>query len=258
MSTIIYPAPIFGPVTSRRLGRSLGVNLLPPDGKVCSFDCVYCECGLNAERLPKQKMTPRAQVAEELARRLAHMRQAGEQLDAITFSGNGEPTSHPDFGQIVDDVIALRNQYFPQAKVCLLTNATHLGRQSVFEAVQKLDKACLKLDTVDPGYIALVDRPQTHYDLHEVIARMKQLSGKCLIQTMFMKGEVDGVSVDNTSDKYVLPWLEAVRQIAPIAVDIYTISRETPLKTLRKASADELDRIVQLVRQAGIDAHAYG
>ncbi len=258
MSTIIYPAPIFGPVMSRRLGRSLGVNLLPADGKVCSFDCVYCECGLNAERRPRQDMPSRSLVASALRERLLSMRQAGQALDAITFSGNGEPTSHPHFGLIVDDVIALREKFFPEAKVCLLTNSTHLGKDSVFEAVQKLDKACLKLDTVDPAYIRLVDRPQTHYDLDKLIGRMKQLSGRCVIQTMFMKGTVDGVSVDNTGDEYVLPWLEAVRSIAPAAVDIYTISRETPLKTLQKASAGELERIVRLVKAAGIDVHAYG
>ncbi len=258
MSTIIYPAPIFGPVTSRRLGRSLGVNLLPPDGKLCSFDCVYCECGLNAERRPKLDMTPRHIVAAELSRRLALMKEAGELLDAITFSGNGEPTSHPDFGRIVEDVIAIRNQFYPNARVCLLTNSTHLPRKEVFEAVQKIDRLCLKLDTVDPDYIRLVDRPQTRYDVTEMVERMKLLSGRCIIQTMFMKGTVNGVSVDNTGDEYVLPWLEAVREIAPAAVDIYTISRETPLKTLQKASAKELERIVQLVRNAGIDAHAYG
>lgn len=258
MSTIIYPSPIFGPVTSRRLGRSLGVNLLPADGKVCSFDCVYCECGLNAERRPREDMPTRGRVASALRERLQSMKEAGEPLDAITFSGNGEPTSHPDFEDIVDDVIALRGELFPKAKVCLLTNSTHLGKDSVFRAVQKLDKACLKLDTVNPAYIRLVDRPQTHYDLEKLLVRMKSLSGRCIIQTMFMKGSVDGVSVDNTGDEFVLPWLEAVREIAPAAVDIYTISRETPLKTLQKASAEELDRIVQLVKAAGMDAHAYG
>lgn len=258
MSTIIYPAPIFGPVTSRRLGRSLGVNLLPADGKVCSFDCVYCECGLNVERRPREDMPTRPRIASALRERLLCMKTAGEQLDAITFSGNGEPTSHPDFEGIVDDVIALRGEFFPAAKVCLLTNSTHLGKDSVFRAVQKIDKACLKLDTVNPDYIRLVDRPQTRYDLAKLIERMKQLSGRCVIQTMFMKGTVDGVSVDNTGDEYVLPWLETVREIAPSAVDIYTISRETPLKTLQKASTEELDRIVQLVRAAGIDAHAFG
>ena len=220
MPTVIYPAPIFGPVQSRRLGRSLGVNLLPPDGKLCSFDCVYCECGLNADHVPQAPMTSRAEVARELERRLVQMRESGETLDAITYSGNGEPTSHPEFKEIVEDTIALRDRYFPQAKVCLLTNATHIDRPKIYEAIQKLDKACLKLDTVNAEYIELVDRPNARYDLPRIIDIMKSLNGRCVIQTMFMKGEWQGKSVDNTGDEYVLPWLEVVKAVAPSGVEI--------------------------------------
>lgn len=257
MATVIYPAPIFGPVQSRRLGRSLGVNLLPPDGKICSFDCIYCECGLNEDFRPHQKMTPRPLVKSELERRLASMQAAGERLDAITFSGNGEPTSHPDFGGIVDDVRLLRDKYYPQAKVCLLTNATHLNRDDVYQAILRIDRPCLKLDTADIDYIEFVDRPNAHYDLQKQLELMRSLGRKCVIQSMFMKGTWQGKSVDNTSDKYVVPWLKAVREVRPSGVDIYTIARDTPDRFLRKASKEELDRIANLVRAEGIDAHAY-
>ena len=186
MATIIYPSPVFGPVKSRRLGRSLGVNLLPDDGKVCNFDCIYCECGFNADARPKKPLPSREFVQRELQERLKKMHQAGESLDALTFAGNGEPTSHPQFAQIVADVKALRDAWFPQAKVCLLTNATHLMNDRVFEAVLTLDKACLKLDTVNADYIALVDRPQCCYDVDQLIERMKCCGGRCVIQSMFM------------------------------------------------------------------------
>ena len=258
MSTVIYPSPIFGPVKSRRLGRSLGVNLLPEDGKVCSFDCIYCECGFNEDFRPKKPMPSREMVRTELEGRLAAMADAGEALDALTFSGNGEPTSHPDFDLICEDVKALRDKYYPEASVCLLTNATHLAKPRVFEAVLRLDKACLKLDTVNPDYIRLVDRPNCPYDVKTVIERMKACGGRCVVQTMFMKGEWQGQSVDNTTDEYVLPWVEAVAAIRPSGVDIYTVARETPDKALVKATMEELERIARLVRGRGISAHTYG
>ena len=258
MATVIYPSPVFGPVKSRRLGRSLGVNLLPEDGKVCSFDCIYCECGFNDDFRPKAKLPTRECVRTELEKRLSAMKAAGETLDALTFSGNGEPTSHPDFDQIADDVKALRDKYYSEAKVCLLTNATHLTKPRVFEAVKKLDKACLKLDTVNPEYIRFVDRPNCPYDVNVVIERMKACGGRCIIQTMFMKGTWQGKSVDNTTDDYVLPWVKAVADIRPAGVDIYTVARDTPDKALRKAAPEELERIADLVRAEGISAHTYG
>ena len=179
MSTVIYPGPVFGPVRSRRLGKSLGVNLSPADGKICSFDCIYCECGLNDERRPKLKMPSREAVREALEARLIAMSEADDLPEAITYSGNGEPTSHPDFLNIVRDTLALRDKYCPQAKVCLLTNATHLNRDDVFEAVRLIDRPCLKLDTVDADYIRLVDRPNARYDVKEVIERIKALRGRC-------------------------------------------------------------------------------
>lgn len=253
MATIIYPSPIFGPVHSRRLGVSLGINLLPGDGKLCSFDCLYCECGLRREHPAHLRYPTREEVREALEQRLTDMTLHGPTPDVLTFAGNGEPTMHPLFPEILDDVIALRNRYFPQAKVSVLSNATFITRQAVFDALLRVDNNILKLDTVDPAYIQRIDRPTGRYDLGTLVERMKAFGGRCDIQTMFMKGtDFDGQSVDNTSDAYVLPWLDVVRDIAPAKVMIYTIDRETPCPTLQKATPAELDRIAALVEAAGL------
>ena len=253
MSTIIYPAPIFGPVHSRRLGVSLGINLMPADGKVCTFDCVYCECGFNADFRPRQRRPTREEVREALEARLQDMQANGPAPDVLTFAGNGEPTAHPHFSEIIDDTLALRDRYFPKAKVSVLSNSTMLFRPEVMEALKRIDNNILKLDTVDPEYIRRVDRPTGAYDVNEIISRMKAFKGQLIIQTMFMKGTHDGLSVDNTTDRYVLPWLDAVRDIAPRQVMIYTIDRETPDRNLEKATPEELDRIAALVREAGME-----
>ena len=258
MATVLYDKIVFGPIHSRRLGISLGVNLLPIDGKCCSFNCIYCECGLNDERRPKLKMPSREAVREALEARLIVMSEADDLPEAITYSGNGEPTSHPDFLNIVRDTLALRDKYCPQAKVCLLTNATHLNRDDVFEAVRLIDRPCLKLDTVDADYIRLVDRPNARYDVKEVIERIKALRGRCVVQTMFMQGSFAGQSVDNTTEKYVGPWLEALSQIRPEGVDIYTLARETPVVGLKKAPVETLAQIAARVESLGISAHWYG
>lgn len=253
MSTIIYPAPIFGPVHSRRLGVSLGINLMPTDGKVCTFDCVYCECGFNADFRPRQRRPTREEVREALEARLQDMQANGPAPDVLTFAGNGEPTAHPRFAGIIDDTLALRDRYFPKAKVSVLSNSTMLFRPEVVEALKRIDNNILKLDTVDPEYIRRVDRPTGAYDVNEIISRMKAFEGQLIIQTMFLKGTHDGLSVDNTTDRYVLPWLDAVRDIAPRQVMIYTIDRETPDRNLEKATPEELDRIAALVREAGME-----
>ena len=256
MSTTIYPSPIFGPIKSRRLGISLGINLLPDDGKVCTFDCIYCECGLNATRRTKSPLPTRRKVAAALEKKLQEMKEYGELPDVLTFAGNGEPTIHPHFGEIIDDTIALRDRLCPNAKVSVLTNATLITRDTVFEALKKVDNNILKLDTIDSEYISIVDRPTGKYDLEAIIGRMKAFEGKAVIQTMFLKGEVDGRNVDNTCESYVMPWIAAVKEIAPREVMIYTIDRETPIGTLQKATREELDRIVALLADEGIKATA--
>lgn len=253
MSTIIYPSPIFGPVHSRRLGLSLGINLMPSDGKVCSFDCLYCECGLNADHRPHQPLPTREEVRSALRQRLELMHQNGEHPDVLTFAGNGEPTLHPHFPEIIGDTILLRDELCPKARISVLSNATQIVRPRVHEALMRVDNNILKLDTVDETFIRSLDRPQGAYDLAAIIQAMKDFHGHLAIQTMFLCGTDDkGNDVSNTDSCYVKPWLETLQQIAPQQVMIYTIDRETPISTLRKAAPAVLDAIAEQVRQCGI------
>ena len=256
MSTIIYPSPIFGPVHSRRLGISLGINLLPADGKVCSFDCIYCECGFNKDHRPTLPQPSRQEVARKLEAKLQEMQAGGQLPDVLTFAGNGEPTCHPHFAEIIDDTIRLRNLYCPKAKVCVLSNSTFIHRQQVHDALMRVDDNILKLDTIDPIYINKVDRPNGTYDVNAIIERMKAFHGHLIIQTMFMRGNCNGESVDNTGEEYVKPWLEAVKDIRPQQVMVYTIDRETPAPGLEKASREQLDAIRDRVIAAGIPCSA--
>ena len=256
MSTIIYPSPIFGPVHSRRLGISLGINLLPADGKVCTFNCIYCECGFNEDHRPTLPMPTREAVAEKLEAKLQQMQAEGQLPDVLTFAGNGEPTCHPHFAEIIDDTIRLRDNYCPKAKVCVLSNSTFIHRQQVHDALMRVDDNILKLDTIDPQYINKVDCPNGTYDVNAIIEHMKDFKGHVIIQTMFMKGQCNGESVDNTGEAFVGPWLEAVKAIGPQQVMIYTIDRETPTQGLEKASREQLDAIRDRVIEAGIPCSA--
>ena len=250
--TVIYPSPIFGPVHSRRLGVSLGINLLPADGKLCSFDCIYCECGFNADHRPKLPMPTREEVREALEAKLKDMQADGPAPDVLTFAGNGEPTLHPHFPEIIFDTLELRDKYFPQAKVSVLSNATMITKPEIRMALAKVDNNILKLDTIDMNYIYLTDRPVGKYSVEDIIGNMQTFEGNCIVQTMFMKGTYEGKDVNNTTDDYVIPWLEQVKEIAPRQVMIYTIDRETPAHGLMKATHEELDRIGELLREAGI------
>lgn len=263
--TIIYPSPIFGPVHSRRLGLSLGINLQPGDGKACSFDCIYCECGLNNDFRPKEKRPSREAVATALEKTLIDMTSRNEIPDVLTFAGNGEPTGHPDFLDIIRDTIRLRDKYCPQAKVSVLSNATFCGKPKVHEALMLVDNNILKLDTVSNDYIRSVDRPTIpSYDVNDVITWMKAFNGHCIIQTMFMQGTVSSdkfpdlkdMDVSNLSEDFILPWLEAVKEIAPQQVMIYTIDRETPIQGLQKATHSQLDSIRDRVIAMGIPCSA--
>ena len=256
MSTVIYPSPIFGPIHSRRLGISLGINLLPADGKVCSFDCIYCECGFNKDHRPTLPHPTREEVSAKLEAKLKEMVEDGQLPDVLTFAGNGEPTCHPHFAEIIDDTIRLRNLYCPKAKVSVLSNSTFIHRQQVHDALMKVDNNILKLDTVNPDYINKVDRPAGNYDVNIIIDRLKAFNGHVIIQTMFMKGEYNGETVDNTGEEYVGPWLAAIKEIAPQQVMVYTIDRETPAQGLLKATHEELDAIRDRVIAAGIPCQA--
>ncbi len=234
---------------------------MPADGKVCTFDCIYCECGLNHDHRPNLPRPTREQVAEKLELKLRQMQQEGQLPDVLTFAGNGEPTSHPHFAEIIDDTIRLRNQYCPRAKVSVLSNSTMIHRPQVHDALLRVDNNILKLDTIDPLYINKVDRPTGAYDVQQIIERMKAFHGHLIIQTMFMQGtattaEGEAYDVDNTGEEYVAPWLEAVRAIAPQQVMIYTIDRETPTQGLAKATHEQLDAIRDRVIASGIPCSA--
>jgi len=204
----------------------------------------------------KSKLPTREEVKEALQRKLEEMTVNGPAPDVLTFAGNGEPTSHPHFPEIMEDTLALRDQYFPNAKVSVLSNSTFIHRPRVFEALNMVDNNILKLDTVDPEYIEQVDRPNCKYDLNSIVNNLIAFKGNCIIQTLFMKGTYEGKPVDNTTDRFVLPWLEVIKRIAPRQVMIYTIDRETPGHHLEKATHEELDRIVGLLRESGIEASA--
>lgn len=257
MSTVIFPSPIYGPVHSRRLGISLGINLMPADGKICTFDCIYCECGFNKDHHTTSPHPSREDIATALEAKLKEMRADGSHPDVLTFAGNGEPTSHPHFAGVIEDTIRLRDKYCPDAKISVLSNSTFIHRPNVRDALMKVNNNILKLDTVNADYINKVDRPQSHsYDVKKIIDNLKSFNGHVIIQTMFMKGSINGEDIDNTGDKYVEPWLDAVKRIQPEEVMIYTIDRETPDHDLRKAAHEELDAIRDRVIAAGIPCTA--
>lgn len=254
MATVIYNSPIFGPVKSRRFGISLGINLMPGDGKICTFDCIYCECGLNKDFRPKQKRPTREEVKVALEKKLLEMKADNMLPNVLTFAGNGEPTAHPDFAAIIDDVVALRDEHCPECKITVLSNATMLHKKEVVDALMKVDNNCQKIDTVDNSYIFRLDCPQNpNYNVEEVIKQLCLFKGKVVIQSMFLEGEYNGESISNTSEEYIAPWLEALKKIAPERVMIYTIDRETPVEGLVKASHETLDAIAARVKEAGMD-----
>ncbi|MCF2604427.1 radical SAM protein [Parabacteroides distasonis] len=254
MSTILYDQIVFGPIHSRRLGISLGMNLLPTDGKVCSFDCLYCECGFNKDRKTNHRMPTREEVREALRERLTRMQAEGIAPDVITFAGNGEPTLHPDFESIIADTIATRDAFFPKAKIAVLSNATQLHKESVVRALSRVEDNILKFDSILDSRIQQLDRPnQPGFCFARLLEQLKQFKGNLIIQTMFLKGEFEGQSVNNMTEEEVAGWLQALREIAPKQVMIYTIDRETPAQGLLKATHEELDGIAERARKAGFD-----
>ncbi|MCD8044096.1 MAG: radical SAM protein [Tannerellaceae bacterium] len=259
MATILFDSIVFGPVKSRRLGVSLGVNLLPPDGKLCTFNCIYCECGLNQERRTRSKLPTRQEVREALEKKLQTMQADHMPPDVITFAGNGEPTLHPDFPDIIEDTIKLRNRWFPKAKIAVLSNSTMLHKKEVVEALKKVDDNILKLDSVLDSRIQQVDVPnQPDFTFERLLEQLCRFEGKLIIQTMFLKGEYKGISVQNTTPEELIGWIEALKKIRPQQVMIYTIDRETPVKGLKKLTREELEEIAELARKEGFTVQVSG
>ncbi|MBR2451080.1 MAG: radical SAM protein [Paludibacteraceae bacterium] len=247
---MLFNSIIYGPIRSRRLGVSLGVNLMPTDAKLCTFDCVYCECGWNQPILHPQLPT-REQVRKELGSQLSVL---NHQLDVITFSGNGEPTMHPDFFGIIQDTCTLRDKYCPQAKVSVLSNSTQLGRSDVVEALKLCDNRILKLDSAVDATMRLIDRPvNPHLTVSQLMKWLQQFDGDFTLQTCFLRGKNQNLIIDNTTPEELQAWYQAVDRLAPKQVMIYVIDRATPLKTLEKIPAIEMHQIAQPLRDKGID-----
>lgn len=247
MQTVIFHDTIFGPIHSRRLGTSLGVNLSPNDGKVCSFDCLYCEAGFNAQGPGTTGFPSRQQVAAQLRAKLEQMRADHAPLDVITFSGNGEPTLHPDFPAIIDDVIALRNELYPEAQISVLTNSTRLHRPEVVNALRKVDNNILKLDSAVDETMRRLDRPTSpDFTVSNVVDRLRQFAGQGIIQTMLLRGD----GIDNTTPAEVNALIDAYSRIRPRSIMLYSIDRKTPDELLRRVEKPELQTIADRIHEA--------
>lgn len=256
--TILFHSTIFGPIHSRRLGTSLGINLMPADGKICSFDCLYCEAGFNSQGAGRAGLPSREKVRTDLESKLLEMKNDGIAPDVITFSGNGEPTLHPEFAGIIDDTLELRDRYFPNAKVSVLTNSTRIFTPEVADALERVDNNILKLDSAIDSTMRLIDRPNDpSFTVEKVIDALRHFKGTGIIQTMILRGEHNGISVDNTTDKEIDALIEAYRIIQPREVMIYSLDRSTPEEKLQKVEKPELDRIVARIREAGIKVMDY-
>lgn len=257
MSTALFDKVIFGPIRSRRLGLSLGVNLLPLNDKLCNFDCIYCECGW-ARKSGSLRFHPRETVRDGLRRKLEEMAAEGTLPDVITFAGNGEPTMHPNVGAIVDDTLALRDELCPDTKISVLSNATMIDRNEVFEALLKVDNNILKLDSAFDETVRLIDRPKGGYSVQRVVEGMKRFEGRLIVQTMFLRGTFEGRTVDNTTPRETEAWLRLIGEIAPRQVMIYTIDRDTPAPDLHKVPVEELRTIAARVEALGIPCSVAG
>ena len=254
---MLFTDIIYGPIRSRRLGISLGVNLLPLHSKLCNFDCIYCECGWNEDnRAEKLQFNSRKDIREALRTTLSEMATKGELPDVITFAGNGEPTIHPDFEAIIDDTIALRNEFAPEAKVSVLSNATQLHRDGVRNALHKVDNAILKLDSAIDATAHTINKPQGNYSVERIVEQLETFGREFVLQTMFLRGEYNGERVDNTTEKELEAWLAIVEHLRPRSVMVYSIDRATPCQTLEKVEREELEKIAERVRALGIDCSA--
>ena len=249
MATFLFDKTVFGPVKSRRLGVSLGINLLPNDRKLCSFDCIYCECGWNpSPQTGKPVLPSRRQVYDSLEQKLLQMVAENELPDVITFAGNGEPTLHPQFGAIIDDTISLRDKLAAGARIAVLSNSTMLHKKTVIEALKKVDDNILKLDSGISETVRLINAPVGHFSFEKMVNQLIAFQGRMIIQSMFVRGEYRGQPFDNTTEPELEAWMELLRLINPSKIMVYTIDRDTPLNTLQKVGEAELLSIATKVR----------
>ncbi len=256
---MLFEDIIFGPIKSRRLGTSLGINLLPTHQKYCTFDCVYCECGWNEiEYGSTVKLHSLQEIEEALLFYLTQQKPADLHIDSLTFAGNGEPSIHPEFSEIMDMVRRVRDQYLPNAQITILSNASRLYLPNVFDTLQKVDNPVLKLDAGSEKMFYAINKPAKQVDFKIILDNLKKFGKKAIIQTLFFKGECDGVFIDNTSGEELELWLKHIQEIAPRSVMLYSLDRATPAKNLIKLNADELEAIAAKVRALGIEAKVFG
>jgi Fe-S oxidoreductases len=260
MSTFLFDEIIFGPVKSRRLGVSLGINLLPTRKKICNFNCIYCECGWTQDinkalsRLPDRK-----EVFKALDRKLSELKKKGQAPDVITYAGNGEPTLHPEFPGIIDDSIFLRDKYFQKTKIAVLSNSTTISDPLIKEALLKVDMNILKLDSAFDSTIEKHNQPRIKIKAEDIIDNLISFNGKVIIQTLFLRGTYNGKEIDNTTPEEINAWLKAIGRIKPSEVMIYTISRDIPDgASLTKVSVPELKGIAEKVESMGIRTQVSG
>ena len=252
MATFLFDKIVFGPVKSRRLGVSLGINLLPTESKLCNYDCIYCECGWSDTIKNKKAALPsRREVKESLSERLKEMSAKNEFPDVITFAGNGEPTMHPEFESIINDTFQLRDELCPAAGIAVLSNATLIHKASVSRALEKVDQNILKLDTVDEKSYALINKSARGIKLNTIIEGLIGFQGRKIIQTLFLKAVVEGEKIDNTSESELSGLIGAYRMIKPEKIMIYTFERDTAASGLHKISVSQLQEIAKRLEEEG-------
>ena len=232
---------VFGPIRSRRLGNSLGINLLPERGKICNFDCIYCECGWNRDGRGDSNLPTAAKVRSALESKLRECAANGVPIDSITFSGDGEPTLNPEFPQIIDDTLELRDRYYPDAVVSVLSNATMIGRKEIYDALRKVDKPILKLDAPSDELVRIINHPQGDYHVEDVVRNLAAFDGDFILQTMFLRAP----GFDTSSPEVLGPWMDIVRKLRPREIMVYTIDRPVPGEGLGKFSGEEMRSLVQ-------------
>lgn len=246
MQRVLFHDTIFGPIHSRRLGSSLGVNLSPNDGKICSFDCLYCEAGFNAQGPGTTGFPSRQDVRNRLRAKLEELKRENQPLDVITFSGNGEPTLHPEFAGIIDDTLSLRDKFFPNVKISVLTNSTRLHKPAVCDALRKVDNNILKLDSAIEATMRKIDRPaSSDFTVEKVIEQLSAFAGQGIIQTMILRGE----NINNSASEEIDALISAYKRIKPRSIMIYSIDRKTPDETLRAVNHDELSEIASRIER---------
>lgn len=251
---MIREETVFGPIKSRRLGNSLGINLMPVNGKICSFDCIYCECGWNRDGKDDIRIPSAKDVREALEAKLQQMKEERTPVDSFTFSGDGESTLHPSFPQIIDDTISLRDRYYPLAKVSVLSNATQVHRPEIFAALRKVDNPIMKIDAPTNALVEKINHPAPGYDVNRVVEALKQFNGDFILQTMFLRSK----DFDSSSPEVLNGWMDIVRLLNPREVMAYTIDRPTPEEGLQKFTVEEMRTLLEPLIKEGFNLQIKG